>query len=186
MEALQMYVSEFKELFSKPRQFLMQALNLCCMLTCVWMVWQALQQFTASESPVVVVLSGSMEPAFFRGDILFLNHWKEQFNAADIPVFTVEGRGIPIVHRMVNTHYTADGKASILTKGDNNSVDDRGLYARRQNFLKKEEVMGRAVGWLPYVGMVTIWLNDYPWLKYLMLGSMSFFVLIGRENGSWL
>jgi signal peptidase len=27
---------------------------------------------THSESPVVVVLSGSMEPAFQRGDILFL------------------------------------------------------------------------------------------------------------------
>lgn len=29
---------------------------------------------TKSESPVVVVLSGSMEPAFQRGDILFLNN----------------------------------------------------------------------------------------------------------------
>ena len=29
--------------------------------------------------------------------------------------------------------------------------------------------------------MVTIWLNDYKWLKVAMLGSMGFFVIIGRE-----
>ena len=28
---------------------------------------------TGSESPIVVVLSGSMEPAFYRGDLLFLH-----------------------------------------------------------------------------------------------------------------
>ena len=33
---------------------------------------------TLSESPVVVVLSGSMEPAFQRGDILFLNNAVEE------------------------------------------------------------------------------------------------------------
>lgn len=33
---------------------------------------------TGSESPVVVVLSGSMEPSFYRGDLLILgdNHDK--------------------------------------------------------------------------------------------------------------
>lgn len=31
---------------------------------------------TNSQSPVVVVLSGSMEPGFYRGDILFLYNRK--------------------------------------------------------------------------------------------------------------
>ena len=31
------------------------------------------------ESPIVVVLSGSMEPAFYRGDLLFLYHDREVF-----------------------------------------------------------------------------------------------------------
>lgn len=34
--------------------------------------WKGLSVFTASSSPIVVVLSGSMEPAFQRGDLLFL------------------------------------------------------------------------------------------------------------------
>ena len=31
--------------------------------------------------------------------------------------------------------------------------------------LSKPEHTGRAYAVLPYVGMVTIWLNDYKWLK---------------------
>ena len=32
---------------------------------------------TGTESPIVVVLSGSMEPAFYRGDVLFLYEGKK-------------------------------------------------------------------------------------------------------------
>jgi signal peptidase len=34
----------------------------------------------------------------------------------------------------------------ILTKGDNNPVDDRGLYPKGQLWLKEEHVMGQIVG----------------------------------------
>jgi hypothetical protein len=53
-----------------------------------------------SESPVVVVLSGSMEPAFRRGDILFLWMQSEHFAVGDIVVFKIDQREIPIVHRV--------------------------------------------------------------------------------------
>ena len=56
---------------------------------------------TSSESPVVVVLSGSMEPAFHRGDILFLHMGFTPFRSGDIVVFKVQDREIPIVHRVI-------------------------------------------------------------------------------------
>ena len=40
-----------------------------------------------SESPIVVVLSGSMEPAFHRGDLLFLTQSDGPFEVGDIVVF---------------------------------------------------------------------------------------------------
>jgi len=49
-----------------------------------------------------------------------------------------------------------------LTKGDNNSVDDRVLYAPDQQWLERSDIVGRARGYLPYVGMVTILMNEYP------------------------
>lgn len=55
-----------------------------------------------------------------------------------------------------------------LTKGDNNSVDDRGLYAPGQLWLTKRDVVGRARGFLPYVGMVTILMNEYPKFKVII------------------
>ena len=59
------------------------------------MFWKALMYCTGSESPVVVVLSGSMEPGFHRGDILFLNMWNtEDFRAGDIIVFQIKGNSL--------------------------------------------------------------------------------------------
>lgn len=46
-----------------------------------------------------------MEPAFFRGDLLLLtNHREEPIRAGDIVVFRIEGRDIPIVHRVLKVH----------------------------------------------------------------------------------
>lgn len=60
---------------------------------------------TGSESPIVVVLSGSMEPAFHRGDLLFLTNFREEpVRVGDIVVFKVDGRDIPIVHRVIKLH----------------------------------------------------------------------------------
>lgn len=58
-----------------------------------------------------------------------------------------------------------NGTTKFLTKGDNNRVDDRGLYAPGQLWLTPKDVVGRARGFLPYVGMVTIMMNEYPKLK---------------------
>ena len=40
----------------------------------------------------------------------------------------------------------ANGNIKFLTKGDNNSVDDRGLYAPGQLWLERKDVVGRARG----------------------------------------
>lgn len=40
----------------------------------------------------------------------------------------------------------ANGDLKFLTKGDNNQVDDRGLYAPGQLWLEKKDVVGRAKG----------------------------------------
>uniref|UniRef100_A0A8C3U0C3 Signal peptidase complex catalytic subunit SEC11 n=1 Tax=Catharus ustulatus TaxID=91951 RepID=A0A8C3U0C3_CATUS len=123
-------------------------------------------RITGSESPIVVVLSGSMEPAFHRGDLLFLTNFHDDpIRAGEIVVFKVEGRDIPIVHRVIKVHEKGNGNIKFLTKGDNNEVDDRGLYKEGQNWLEKKDVVGRARGFLPYVGMVTIIMNDYPKFK---------------------
>jgi len=49
--------------------------------------------------------SGSMEPAFHRGDLLFLTlPRKAPVEINDICVFKLPERPIPIVHRVVKIH----------------------------------------------------------------------------------
>lgn len=147
-----------------------------------FIIWNTLKVATGSPSPVVVVLSGSMEPAFFRGDLLFLTLSDAPFEVGDIVVYNLPGRDIPIVHRITEVRETADGADDILTKGDNNPGNDRGLYNPGTLWLHREDIQGVVRGNLPYVGYLTILMNDYPWLKYILLGTIGVFVIFSRDG----
>ncbi|KNA21278.1 hypothetical protein SOVF_044460 [Spinacia oleracea] len=164
------------------RQLLIQAVSLGMIVTSALIIWKALMCFTGSESPVVVVLSGSMEPGFKRGDILFLHMSKDPIRAGEIVVFNVDGREIPIVHRVIKVHERKDtGEVDVLTKGDNNYGDDRLLYAHGQQWLQRHHIMGRAVGFLPYVGWVTIIMTEKPMIKYLLIGALGLLVITSKD-----
>ncbi|XP_023336916.1 signal peptidase complex catalytic subunit SEC11A [Eurytemora carolleeae] len=166
------------------RQFVYQVLSFGMIVSSALMIWKGLMVVTGSESPIVVVLSGSMEPAFKRGDLLFLTNFEEEdIRVGEIVVFKIDGRDIPIVHRFLLFFLKICSIVFLqfLTKGDNNSVDDRGLYAPGQLWLDRKDVVGRARGFLPYVGIVTIVMNDYPRFKYAVLACLGFYVLIHRE-----
>lgn len=201
-------------------------MNLAMIVFSALMIWKGFMAATGSDSPVVVVLSGSMEPAFQRGDILLLDNNKDDIHVGDIVVFKIAGacpdktgarlsrtlsvgrycctprctpahslnhgrtprtgREIPIVHRVLRVHAHrgahGDGSVDYLTKGDNNKIDDRDLYAPGQLWLKRSEIIGRAIASVPYVGAVTILLNDYPPLKVALVAIMALFVLTGKET----
>ncbi|KAF9689957.1 hypothetical protein SADUNF_Sadunf01G0146100 [Salix dunnii] len=196
-------------------------------VTSALIIWKALMCITGSESPVVVVLSGSMEPGFKRlwklrlsssstlmssqpnelvswrlqkkskhntldclsnyihflqGDILFLHMSKDPIRAGEIVVFNIDGREIPIVHRVIKVHERLDtGEVDVLTKGDNNYGDDRLLYAPGQLWLQRHHIMGRAVGFLPYVGWVTIIMTEKPIIKYILIGALGLLVITSKD-----
>jgi signal peptidase len=164
------------------RQVLHQGVSLGMIVTSALIIWKALMCITGSESPVVVVLSGSMEPGFKRGDILFLHMSKDPIRTGEIVVFNVDGREIPIVHRVIKVHERGDtGEVDVLTKGDNNYGDDRLLYAHGQLWLQRHHIMGRAVGFLPYVGWVTIIMTEKPIIKYILIGALGLLVITSKE-----
>jgi hypothetical protein len=85
----------------QPRQLFTQILNFALVLSTAFMLWKGLSITTNSSSPIVVVLSGSMEPAFQRGDLLFLWNRGLDTKVGEIVVYNVKGKDIPIVHRVV-------------------------------------------------------------------------------------
>nr|CAD1844258.1 unnamed protein product [Ananas comosus var. bracteatus] len=202
------------------KRFFSQLITLGVVVTSALMIWKGLMCFAGSESPVVVVLTGSMEPGFKRGDILFLHMNKDPIRAGEIVVYNVDGRDIPIVHRvievrlfffdllfyfkednstilvqldlrMLHVHERKDtGDVYILTKanrhliessGDNNPVDDISLYPQGQFWLERHHIIGRAVGYLPHVGWVTIIMTEKPIIKYLLIGALGLLVLSSKE-----
>ncbi|GFZ47655.1 Signal peptidase I [Saitozyma sp. JCM 24511] len=179
---------------------LFQALNFLTVVSSGLMMWKGLCLVTNSESPIVVVLSyvhrdstalmlygtdwldrGSMEPAFYRGDILFLwNPPNVPYEVGDITVYKIPGGDIPIVHRVIESHLSNTTQL-LLTKGDNNDGDDIALYGGMQ-WLEREHIIGKVRGFLPYVGYVTIAMNDFPQLKYALLGVVGLFLLVQKEQ----
>lgn len=87
-----------------------------------------------------------MSPAFERGDVLFLSGPKKDISPGDICVFKLEGRDIPIVHRVIKMHQDFSSELKILTKGDNNLKDDRGLYNDGQTWLEHKDLVGTVRG----------------------------------------
>ena len=165
------------------RQILYQVLSFAMVISTALMIWKGLIIATGSEAPIVVVISGSMEPAFYRNDLLFLtNSENEDVHVGEIVVFMIKDHGIPIVHRVVQVHQKANGFVKFLTKGDNNNVNDRGLYAPGQYWLERKDIIGRVRGYLPYLGIFTLIMNDYPLFKYIMLGLLCFYALTHREE----
>ncbi|XP_017255820.1 uncharacterized protein LOC108225465 isoform X1 [Daucus carota subsp. sativus] len=155
------------------RQSFTQAITLGLIVTSALIIWKALMCITGSESPVVVVLSESMEPAFQRGDILFLSMSEEPIRAGEIVVFKVK------VHERQD-----GGEECVVTKGDNNREDDRVLYPPGQLWLRRNDIMGRAAGFLPYVGWVTIIMTEKPVIKYILIGALGFLVITSKDNNS--
>ncbi|KAL5547886.1 hypothetical protein UlMin_003117 [Ulmus minor] len=165
----------------KIRQALSQFITLGLIVTSALIIWKGLMCLTGSESPVVVVLSESMEPGFARGDILFLNMKKDPIRAGEIVVFNIDKRDIPIVHRVIKVHERKNGEIYVLTKGDNNDVDDINLYAPGQKWLQQHHVMGRAVGFLPYVGWATIIMTEMPVVKYILLSVLGLLIITAKD-----
>lgn len=104
----------------------------------------------------------------------------------EVVVYNVKGKDIPIVHRVVRRFGGGEGGEGdplrLLTKGDNNLADDTELYARGQDYLTRStDIIGSVVGYVPFVGYVTILLSEHPWLKTVLLGLMGVMVVVQRE-----
>lgn len=60
-----------------------------------------------------------MEPAFYRGDLLLLtNDYSDPIRAGDVTVFKIDGRDIPIVHRVIKVWFSMHSMkyGSLLSK----------------------------------------------------------------------
>ena len=172
------------------RHLLQQTLALGMIVASALIAWKSLMLITGSESPIVVVLSEDMGPAMGRGDVVLL--WlrePERVAGGDWCVYQLPGKDIPIVHRVVHVHRAAGSEGSptlLLTKGDANHGDDVPIYRDANpgmEWLRTPHLVGVGKAYVPWIGYATIAMSDYPPLKYLLIGGLAFFVLVGNKDG---
>lgn len=93
------------------------------------------------------VLSGSMEPKFYPGDIVITKHKnKTDIKINDIVTYR-DNDGVIITHRIIEE--TPEG---YITKGDNNNVED-------VDILTKENIIGEVKFSIPKIGYVMDFLS---------------------------
>ena len=125
-----------------------------------------------------------MEPSYYRGDILFLTNYDTAPQIGDIIVYRMQKDDIPIVHRVISVQLKGNDDFYVLTKGDNNEVNDRGIYGYKFPWLRKKHLMGRVRGSIPYLGVITILLTENPLVKFCVLGVAILLILTtkGKEE----
>jgi signal peptidase I len=84
-------MDSLKLMLKNKRMAAFSFMNLSMIVFSALMMWLGCTVATNSDSPIVVVLSGSMEPAVKRGDILFLNNNQRDLHVGDIVVFKISG-----------------------------------------------------------------------------------------------
>ena len=61
------------------------------------------------------------------------------------------------------------------------------MYESGRLWLNKKHITGRIRAYIPYVGVLTILLNDYPMFKWGLLSFMAIMVLTSKDpNDTWI
>lgn len=112
-----------------------------------------------------VVVSGSMEPAFYRGDIVVKENVNtfgiQEFNpytdvhVGDVVVYDATWYSEPVIHRVIDIQ-EINGSTYYIIKGDNNDVQDPYPVSPSQ-IESKVITIGDSLLIIPKLGYVTLW-----------------------------
>ncbi|KAJ3325687.1 hypothetical protein HDV06_003457 [Boothiomyces sp. JEL0866] len=126
-------------------------------------LWAAASMLLKVDYPLFIMSNSSGDPPITTTDLLFL-HRVRQLRIGDLIIFRIsEGSNVPICHRIIELHQeTALGGWKVLTKGDYNAVDDRGLYESGQVWIEPSNVIGVVYAKIPLLGYLKVlWKNDF-------------------------
>jgi signal peptidase len=114
-----------------------------------------------------VVVSGSMEPVFYRGDIVLVEKANflgiNEFNPTElqkgeIVIYEASWFPEPIIHRIVGTGTDASGQKYYIIKGDNNPKPDPAVVYPSQIRAKVITISNQPL-YIPRIGYVTLWIR---------------------------
>lgn len=114
-----------------------------------------------------VVVSGSMEPTFYRGDVVLIQKANflgipemdtSNLASGDIVIYKASWFPEPVIHRIISTGKDGDGKIFYITKGDNNPKPDPAPVYPDQVQAKVINIGNNSLI-IPRVGYITLWIR---------------------------
>ena len=113
-----------------------------------------------------VVVSGSMEPVFYRGDIVAIQKTDllgiHEFNpkdvqVGDIVVYNAKWFNQPVIHRITNIT-EINGTTMYVIKGDNNQRPDP-YYVTSEQIQARVLTFGDKPVVIPWIGNLSLWIR---------------------------
>ncbi|WP_459538649.1 signal peptidase I [Methanobrevibacter sp.] len=113
-----------------------------------------------------VVVSGSMEPAFYRGDIVLIEKADffgihefnpEDVQIGDVVVYDAVWYDQPVIHRIINIT-DINGTTMYVIKGDNNDRPDP-YYVKADQIQEKVVTWGDNLVVIPKIGHLSLLLR---------------------------
>ncbi|HEX3013560.1 MAG TPA: signal peptidase I [Methanobacterium sp.] len=105
-----------------------------------------------------VVVSGSMEPVMYRGDIVVIDN-PNSVQVGDIVVYRATWFPEPVIHRVKEIYRTSNGSTYLITKGDNNPTADPYPVQFPDQVISKVVEIGGHPLIIPKIGYVTLWIK---------------------------
>ena len=112
---------------------------------------------------VYTVLSGSMEPTYKTGSVIYVVNADEGELACGDPITFKLSGGTVVTHRIVEI-VNDSGKLMYRTQGDANDIPDGSL-------VNPDDVIGKAVFNIPYLGFVSDYIQKPPGLYVLIVSA---------------
>lgn len=113
-----------------------------------------------------VVVSGSMEPVLYRGDIVIIDTNPDTYGIqnGDIVVYNAVWFNQPVIHRVIKNGTDKNGNLAYITKGDNNPSPDPAPVYPKQVIYKVvnypwSDGPGKASAVIPKIGYITLWIR---------------------------
>jgi signal peptidase len=104
---------------------------------------------------LLIVQSGSMEPAIHRGSLIFVKPVGE-YNVGDVITRKTDDPKVTITHRVLKKE-EVEGKTMFETKGDANNVSDG-------KNISEDMIIGKNLWSLPYLGYLVGFAKTMPGL----------------------
>lgn len=113
-----------------------------------------------------VVVSGSMEPVFYRGDIVIVEKSDffglQEFNPLDVKkgdiiIYNANWFLEPVIHRIIDIKEDENG-VYYITKGDNNPVPDPEKVRPSQVTARVIKIDNHLLI-IPKIGYITLWIK---------------------------